>query len=293
MYIIGEVLLIINLLINSILLFITGKLLNIRILKYKIFLASLVGAIGVLLPSFNGDIILKIVISLLMVLIAFGRFNPKSIIVVLLSFYGVSFLVGGGIFGILYLTANIHEPIILLPGDLSFKYLFLVLILGFGVISATRLVERKTTLKRLSIPVKVKFNGKSKNFKVLVDTGNQLKTFTGEYCLVVEAQILEDLLSFQEKNFMSQFANLSQDIEPENLHSNTKVRFFPIWFQSLGNQHGFLFAFRPEELFIKKEVNDKEWQEVSALIAVTFQNLNIDGENNGLISLELFNYAEG
>ncbi|ACB84892.1 sigma-E processing peptidase SpoIIGA [Natranaerobius thermophilus] len=305
MYVIGEVVLVINLLLNFMLLFVTGRIMNLYCSLKKLLASGLIGTLAVFVPQFPGEILVKLAISVLMIRIAFGALKKQAFLVTLMVFYGVSFVMGGSIMGTAFLFSGQSNFQILMPGNLPFGYLVLAFIVALAVILGIRAIERKITLKKVSIPVKVVVNGKSVKLNALVDTGNKLKTFTGEYCLVVEARALDNVLTSDEKHVLSEISNYNQ-LDDRQWDQEASARFFPLWFNSLGTEHGLLLAFRPEKLAlgnsgtsfecngtVNKNNNGDPWREVSALIAVTFQELNIDDTNCGLVPVELLKFAEG
>ncbi len=301
MYIIGEVLLLVNIFLNSLLLFATARILSLPCKLYRVGAAASLGSLAVFIPSIPGAAILKLFVSVLMLLMAFGKQKYRNFLVTLLIFFGLSFIMGGSIIGLVFMLDGGISSNILIPGNLPIGYLLLSFVIIFTVILGIRYLERKTKIKKLSVPVKLVVNGKTVELNALVDTGNQLQTFTGEYCLVVEARVLHSVLTPEDRQLLSQMGGY-ENIDTGNLNGEAHKRFFPLWFNSLGTNHGVLLAFRPEKLALgyseiieNTEIKgDRDpWQEVSALIAVTFQELNIDDHNCGLVPAELLKFAGG
>ncbi len=299
MYIIGELLLLINMTMNGLLLLLTGKLMCFSTSFKRVFWASLVGSLVLFLPDINGKLLIKVMTSVLMVWIAFGTHPWRRMLTGLLMFYGVSSVIGGSILGVIFLfnritPSNMHRMTIYLPGNLPWTYLLLSFLVCVLVLWGVRFTERRVSVKQLTLPVKLTVNGKTSIIKVLVDTGNQLKTFTGDYCLVVESKALEHIITEREKNFISLLSEggegCLEDYAPN-------VRFFPLWFQSLGSEHGLLVGFRPEKLELCTSRNDddvkSQWLEVSALVAVTIKELHTEQDSHGLMPVELLKFAEG
>ena len=103
-----DIILIENLIMNFIILYATGLVLKRKIKKLRLILASLLGAIYALLTYISSfeiytNIILKLILSILMVYIAFNAPNVKQIGKDLLLFYLVSFVFGGAAFAFIYI----------------------------------------------------------------------------------------------------------------------------------------------------------------------------------------------
>ena len=301
LYIIGEVLLLVNVLLNSLILFATGRIMSLPCQFYKIGRAAILGSLLVLLPSFPGEMIISLLSSVIILLLAFGLQKFRTLLRTLLVFYGISFIMGGGIIAIVYLMNGHFSNLVLRPGNLPIWYLLVAFVIALAAVLGMRYLERKAKITKLSVPVKLVVNGKTVELNALIDTGNQLQTFTGEYCLVVEARALNGILTSQDQEAISQMSG-SQPLYSYELIEDSQKRFFPLWFHSLGTNHGILLAFRPDKLALgyseiieQSNVTRKRdpWQEVSALIAVTFQDLNIDDNNCGLVPAELLKFSGG
>ena len=103
-----DVVLLENLIMNSIIVYVTAIITKAKIKHIRIILASLIGAIYSILsyisklPIFS-NLFIKIILSIIMVYVAF---NPKEIKILgkeLLLFYLTSFLFGGVAFALIYI----------------------------------------------------------------------------------------------------------------------------------------------------------------------------------------------
>ena len=96
-----------NLFMNYIILFATGTILKITPKILRTFISSTIGGVYAILSYMNvleifSNIVLKIILSISMVYIAFGSKNIKQFLKQLIIFYLTSFTFGGVAFAFLY-----------------------------------------------------------------------------------------------------------------------------------------------------------------------------------------------
>lgn len=104
-----DVVLIENILMNYIILFTTGLILKIKIKHLRLILASFIGAIYSIIAYMGileiySSIVLKIILSIIIVYIAFNPQNIKKLWKDILIFYMVSFVFGGAAFALIYIV---------------------------------------------------------------------------------------------------------------------------------------------------------------------------------------------
>ena len=104
-----DIVLVENIIMNYIILFATATILKIRIKHIRIFIASLLGAIysviaymGIL--KLYSSIVMKILLSILIVYIAFNPQSLKKMWKNLVIFYLTSFVFGGVAFALIYVV---------------------------------------------------------------------------------------------------------------------------------------------------------------------------------------------
>ena len=97
-----------NLIMNYIILFATGIIIKIKIKHMRLILASVLGAIYSIVAYMSileiySSIILKIILSIIIVYIAFNPQNVKSMWKDIVIFYMTSFVFGGAAFALIYI----------------------------------------------------------------------------------------------------------------------------------------------------------------------------------------------
>ena len=120
-----DVVLIENLCMNYIILFATGYILKLKRKHIRIIISSLIGSVYAILAYMEimkiySNMIFKIILSIVMVYIAFAPKTIKEMIKVLLLFYLTSFAFGGTAFALLYLIKP--EEILIRNGVLIGTY---------------------------------------------------------------------------------------------------------------------------------------------------------------------------
>lgn len=293
-----DVILLENLCMNYIILFATGLIQKINIKQGRILLASLLGGIYAILsfapvlPVYS-SIFFKILISVVMVYVAFKAKNAKILFKQLILFYLVSFAFGGCAFALLYFVKP--QDILMRNGFLTGTYPLKIAILGgivgFVIVNiAFRLVKGRVSKKDMFCMVKIVFQGKSTCFKAMIDTGNLLKDpMSGMPVVIVEAKQLEEIIPRQV------IQNLNHILGGEQKQVNqipeeyvSKFRVIP--FSSLGKQNGLLLGFKADSITVIQEEKEKEIKKV--IVGISYQDLTQNGLYTGLIGLDIIERCE-
>lgn len=254
-----DVILLENLCMNYIILFATGLIHRVEIKGWRIFLASLLGGIYAILSfapvlEVYSNIIFKILLSVVMVYIAFKPLNVKLLFKELIIFYLVSFAFGGCAFALLYFIRpqDILARNGVLTGTYPIKIAFLGGIVGFVIVNiAFKIVKGKFSKKDMFCDVTIFFKEKTTKIRALIDTGNLLKDpISGMSVIVVEALSLEEMLPKEIILHVSEIiqgkANCLSQIPTEYM---AKFRMIP--FSSLGKQNGLLLGFMADGIEIR------------------------------------------
>lgn len=198
-----DVILIENLIMNFIILYATGLVLKRKIKKVRLILASLLGAIYSLLTYISSfeiytNIILKLILSILMVYIAFNAPNVKQIGKDLLLFYLVSFVFGGAAFAFIYIIKpqDILMKNGLFLGTYPLKTVVLGAIIAFIiVIAAFKIVKSRFSTKDMYCRIKIRLNEKEIETNAMIDSGNLLKEpISNTPVIIVEHTLLYDCM---------------------------------------------------------------------------------------------------
>ena len=198
-----DVILIENLIMNFIILYATGLVLKRKIKKVRLILASLLGAIYSLLTYISSfeiytNIILKLILSILMVYIAFNAPNVKQIGKDLLLFYLISFVFGGAAFAFIYIIKpqDILMKNGLFLGTYPLKTVLLGAIIAFIiVIAAFKIVKSRFSTKDMYCKIKIRLNEKEIETNAMIDSGNLLKEpISNTPVIVVEHTLLYECM---------------------------------------------------------------------------------------------------
>ena len=296
-----DVVLIENLIMNYIILLATGLILKIKIKHIRLILGSLLGAIYTIVAytgflKIYSSFILKIILSVIIVYIAYYPQSVKKLCKELLFFYLTSFVFGGAAFALIYIVKpqDILMKNGLFLGTYPLKTVILAAIVAFVVIiTAFTIIKSKMTKKDLIYKIEVKLNGKEIKTEALVDTGNMLKEpITNTPVVVIERSILYDVIPKEILNHLEDIIGGDFEKIPEEIRNKyiSKLKLIP--FSSLGKQNGMLIGIKPEYLkIIKKEEIDEEQEEkmeiTNVILGIYDKSLTKKGEYRALMGMEL------
>lgn len=283
-----------NLIMNYIILFTTSQILKIEQKHIRIILASLLGAIYSIIAYMNildiySKIPLKILLSIIIVYVAFNPQTVKKMWKYILFFYLVSFVFGGAAFSLIYIVKP--QEILMKNGLFLGTYPLKIAILGAIVAFITitivfKLAKNKISKKDLFCEMEICINNKKIETKTMVDTGNMLKEpITNTPVVVVEHMLLyecipKEILNNLENIIGGDFSNISEKIKNEYI---SKLKLIP--FSSLGKQNGMLIGIKPDYIKIKTE--EKENKIENVIIGIYNKSLTKKGEYRALIGMEL------
>ena len=287
-----DVIIVENLIMNYIILYATGTISKVKISYLRIFCSSLIGAIYAITEytfklNIYSNIIIKTILSVIIIYVAFNPQNIKKMCKQLIIFYVTTFTFGGIATYLIYVLKpqNIIIKNGMYVGTYVLKVIFIGAIIGTIILFiAFKQVKNKITKKDMIC--KIKINGKEKTLDAMVDTGNMLKEpITGTPVAVVERTSLYDLLPKEilnntESILGGDFKNIPEDIKREYI---PKLKIIP--FASLGKQNGMLVGIKPEKIEI---INEQTEENKNAIIGIYNKSLTKKGEYNALIGIELY-----
>ena len=279
---------------NYIILFTTAVVLKIKVNHIRLILASLLGA-GYSIIAYMGiikvysSIILKIILSVLIIYIAFNPQNIKKMCKDLLLFYLVSFVFGGAAFALIYIIKpqNILMKNGLFLGTYTLKTVMLGAVVAFCInIGAFAIIKNKISKKDMFCEIEILINQKKIKTKAMIDTGNMLKEpITNVPVIVVEHILLyscmpKEILNNLKEIMGGDFKNIPCDIQEKYI---SKLKLIP--FSSLGKQNGMLIGIRPE--YVKVITDEQEKINKNVIIGIYEKSLTKKGEYQALIGIEL------
>lgn len=242
-----------NLFINYILLIGTGMVRKIKIKKFRIIISASIGSLfaiielAIVIPLFI-RIIIKPVISMIMVLLAFNPHSVEKMLKILVVFYLTTFITGGCAFGILFLI--VPNYITEHNGTMMIKHPYrisiIAIILGFSIIEYSfknnkRMVKTNDYICNL----KIEICGKTIKTKAFIDSGNNLKDpITMEPVIIIEKDILKKILNI----------DIFEINDLEGGDNEIKIRWIP--YKSIGRKKGFIMGLKAEKIEIQYEEED-------------------------------------
>ncbi|HEY8417536.1 MAG TPA: sigma-E processing peptidase SpoIIGA [Limnochordales bacterium] len=185
-----------------------------------------------------------LLVSALMLLVAFGPLRLRRMLVVAAHFYGVGFVAAGAGMAASFLIGNPGQPDAMAGFLAASGAILLVAELGWGV------VQRRIWQQLYHMPLEVRFGQQVCRIQALVDTGNRLRDpLSGVPVVVVEGdtvrRLLPDYLQAAVASMETgDLAAVSRLLASEQWSSRFRV----IPFASIGREHGLLVGFRPDEV---------------------------------------------
>ena len=288
-----DVVLIENLIMNYIILLATGLILKTKLKHLRLIIASLLGAIYSIVAYINfleiySNFFLKILLSVIIVYIAFNPQTMKKMWKSILIFYLTSFVFGGAAFALIYIIRpqDILMKNGLFLGTYLLKTVILAAIVAFIVIiTAFTIVKTKVTKKDMFCNIEIKLNGKILKTKALIDSGNMLKEpITNTPVVVIERSLLYEYLPKEILNHLDDIIGGDLEKIPEEIRNQYISRLKLIPFSSLGKQNGMLIGIKPEYLKIIKE--EQEIKKENVILGIYNKSLTKKGEYRALMGME-------
>lgn len=288
-----DVVLIENLCMNYIILFGTGYIIKLKIKHWRILVSSSIGAVYAILAYMGifplyANIVVKIILSICMVYIAFNPKNIKAIIKELALFYLVSFALGGCAFALLYIVRP--QDIFMKDGVYIGTYPLKIALLG-GIVGfiityvAFKVVKTRMNKNELIYEIVLKINEKELTTKVMLDTGNMLKDpISNNPVVLIEKKILYNILPKEllenTKNMLGGDFKNNEDLENEY---RTRLRIIP--FTSVGKQNGMMLGIKVDEIKIITDID--EIINTNAIVCVYEKEFSKRGKYFGIMGMDL------
>ncbi|UAL54168.1 MULTISPECIES: sigma-E processing peptidase SpoIIGA [Metabacillus] len=275
---------------DLLLLLLTAILLKRKIWKLRIVIGALIGS-SIILLMFTPFASLavhpfgKLLVSIMMVLSAFGFKRFKYFAQSLFTFYFVTFMVGGGMIGAHYFIQTeigIFDGILMTnKGGFGDPISWLFVLIGFPaawIFSRKRLddLEMKKIQYDQIVSVSIKIGDISFCLKGLIDSGNQLyDPISKSPVMIVDAQKAAEYLPDPLISIALQedvMAALAASEEPHPLEN--RVRIIP--FRVVGKSNQFLIGLKPDEVIITTA--DETIQVPKAIVGLNRTSLSPEEE---------------
>ncbi|NGQ93728.1 sigma-E processing peptidase SpoIIGA [Brevibacillus sp. SYP-B805] len=303
-----DIILLLNLAIDTLLLWFTAYFRKERVVWWRILAAALVGSAYTLfffVPSlaFIYEWFAKLLFSILMLGIAFGFRRWLTFLQNLCIFYFVGFLFGGGVFALAYFFTTNSEVVngILVTHDSGVgadaKATFLLLAAGFAaVIIISRrgyhAIQEPRRIAAFLVDVEVMLAGTTVACTGLVDTGNQLhEPLSRTPVMVMESGLFGSLLPPVLLEIVQGGEGKLEKMEgllaalPDEWQG--RLRLIP--YRSVSRGMDFLVAVKPDAVAVSQ--NGRRYQTTKALIGLNPIALAADGKYQAIVHPALMQTA--
>jgi len=296
MYVYIEYLLLENMIINFIILYVTGILTRTKSSRFRLFIASLLGSLYIFYlffpnTQFMGEFIIKFAISVLMIVVAFNPEKFNQFLKQISAFYLISFIFAGTTIGLYYiLNSN------LVLSNISFrtsKELIRFLIIGIGLSTILlRYIFRhhrvKMNKENFLTRVTINLNNRRVNLVALIDTGNSLKEpITQKPVIIAEYKAIEPILPEKLKKLYAENKEFDLNVIGkimEEIGNEVKLRLIP--YKSIGNENGILIGFKPDSVNVFLNDGIKKMKD-DIIVAIYNNKLANDEQYNSLLHPEI------
>jgi len=278
-----------NIVMNSIILFATAVILKTQIKIWRILISSIIGSIYAIVIYVSkielySNVFLKLILSVVIVYIAFKPPSIKSLFKHIVIFYLTSFTFGGVAFALLYFVSPqdilFQEGVFI--GTYPIKMILAGGIIGFIIITvAFKNIKGRLNHKDMYCSLKVCFGNKQTTVTAIVDTGNFLRDPISKLPVVVIEN--EKLIGVFPSSILNSINNIIKGQEVELGEYSSKIRMIP--FKSLGRENGLLLGIKVDE--IEVEYQDIQYKHKDVIIGIYNGNLSRNGKYAGLVGVDV------
>lgn len=233
-----------NFIIDFILLFITGKLIKRIIIFKRLIVASLIGALYVILAIYSGRefmtyFIVKFSISVLMIIVAFDSKGILMNIRVIICFY-ITSLIMAGIMTALYITYD----------KLTVNAIGMSIFAGYaGLHFFFKEIKDRISKHNYKRMVSICIGNKTKVIQAYIDTGNSLTDpVTNKPVMVVNIECLRDILG---EDICARIMDFYQNNNYENLiKENENINLRVIKYNTISSKNENMVCIVPDKIEI-------------------------------------------
>lgn len=282
----------VNFLMNYLLLYTVYRFCRYKSSKWRLIAAAVIGACYVLVLFFPYlhlfyTVLMKFLVSVLMVVIAFIPYSFKDFLKKLLLFYIGAFLFGGCIIGIFYLD---NFKMGFDKGDMiasvSLNYIIIGIIISIVIVKyAFDFYEVFYSKEKSRVILEIYLDEKECQVDAIVDTGNSLRDpITSSPVIVVYYKSIMSILpSDVGKNNKEEnsYDALTKNIMESSLKS--RVRIIP--YKAIGVENGILVGLKVDLVISRFKL--KSYTVDKPIIALCKQPISNDGEYQALAYPEI------
>lgn len=287
-----DVLLLENFLMNYLLLYIVYRFCRYKTSKWRLVISAAIGASYVLILFFPYlhlfyTTLMKFLVSVVMVVIAFNPQSFKVFFKNILHFYITAFSIGGCILGIFYLNnfeVGFENGAIF--AGVTLNYIIIGTIISIVIVKyAFDFYEYFYSREKSRMDLEIHLDKKECHVNAIVDTGNSLRDpITSSPVIVVYYKSIIDILPgdvVQGNKEESSYDDLTKDIMESSLKS--RIRIIP--YKALGVENGILVGLKVDMIVSRFKL--KSYTIDKPIIALCNQPISNDGEYQALAYPEI------
>lgn len=214
----------------------------------------------------------QIIVSSIIVMIAFRPSKIKMFFKEIIIFYFITFLFGGISFALMNLKNDGVIKIVkgVLVGDFNLVFVFASIFIGGIILYFILKGKNEHTYKNIVIVVE----NFTFNVNVFLDTGNLLREpYTDRPVIIVEKKAVESLICAKCGNDFTDIIAGTREVP---------FGMFLIPYRSLGNTKGFLLGFKPE--YVLLEGSKKKYTDL--VIGICEENISDNNQYSGIFGLK-------
>lgn len=278
-----DILICVNLFINYFILIAVTKFLFLKIHKWRLFLGALLGAaysLYILIPEpiWIISLLIKLLMSVTIILVAFGFHKILELFKIVLCFFGINF----GFSGVMFALWCTLKPmgLIVKNGVVYFSLSPILLIsstvVSYLIIEFINKIVGKQQERELFYEIFVEIFSHTLKLKAKLDTGNTLKEpFSGIPVIVVKKEKIKHIIP---ENFLEIMNTFEIENYSNSLNLLKTIRLIP--FKTIHGS-GVLPAFKTDKIIINKQNLTKE-----GYLAVCSKDI-LEKNYDALIGIEL------
>lgn len=294
-----DIILLLNVAIDTLLLWFTAYFRKERVVWWRILVASTLGSLYLLFLVFPALLMfhewfIKLSFSLFMIWVAFGYHQLQRFFYNVCMFYFVAFVFGGGVFALDFFvrpdTQVVHGVLQTAGGGygVGTRSVLLILAGGFLLVMLLSLrsykgIQEPRKLAHFLVEVTVSIDGKDIVCRGLVDTGNRLyEPITRTPVMIVEQKLFTECLPealakvIEEENKLDKMDELMAAISVE---WQGRLRLIP--YRSVSRGMDFLLALKPDSVTIIQD--DRRVYAVKVLVGLNPIALSADGHYQAIV----------
>ncbi|NLN63870.1 MAG: sigma-E processing peptidase SpoIIGA [Clostridiaceae bacterium] len=291
-----DVLFLENVIVNYGILQITEKLSGCYSSGIRKFISAIIGAvylvIMLLCPAIRTmyTVAGKLLLSVLMIAVAFPFREMKSALKALLSFYISSFIFAGAGYALMSLT---NQGIYFKNGEFYNQMksdtllLVLTLIFGFLMVRAfTDIFRRRVENESYIVKAYIHLGERMVCLQALIDTGNSLMDPVTQYpVMIAELDGVKELLPAGMTEWLKNWSQSQNTIGglDENSEWQKRIRLIP--FHAIGTDNGMLPGFKPDSVCVEKE--EYHYERTQVVVCICQNRLSTKNQYKAIISPEM------